>query len=128
MKRYSIFLILIVFSVFFGSCKYDFILPEEDPIIEPGGDPISFSTQIAPIFSNGNKCTSCHKTGGTAPDLSAARAYAQIVPKYVNLGSPETSTIYTYVSPATGTHSWKKYTAAEAAIILLWITEGAENN
>jgi hypothetical protein len=125
MKKRTIFLILILFSLFLNSCKYDFILPEEVPVIEPGGDPISFESQIAPIFSTGNKCTSCHKPGDKAPDLTAANAFAQIVPKYVNTASPESSKIYTV--PKSGTH-YASVSASQAAIILLWIKEGAKNN
>lgn len=128
MKKHTIFLILIFFSFLISSCRYDFILPEEIPVITPGDEPISFAKQIAPIFSNGDKCIACHKPGNTAPDLSAANAYAQIVPKYVNTTKPDESKIYLYTSPATSTHNWKKYSAVEAATILAWIKEGAKNN
>lgn len=123
MKKQSQFLILIVFALFMGGCKYDFILPDYVPPVPPG---VSFTTQVAPIFSTGDKCTSCHKTGGTAPDLTAANAYSQLVPNYVNTASPETSKILTV--PGSATHSWKGYTATETATILAWITEGAKNN
>lgn len=123
MKKYSIFLILIVVSLFLGSCKYDFILPEEVPVIDNGGDPISFATQIAPIFAS--KCTECHKPGDKTPDLTAANAYSQITTKYVNTASPASSKIYTV--PTSGTH-YAKVTATQAALILKWITEGAKNN
>jgi hypothetical protein len=128
MKRRTIFVILVLFSLFLNGCKYDFILPEAVTPPDTGGTAISFSTQIAPIFSTGSKCTSCHKPGGQAPDLTAASAYAQIMSKYVNTGSPADSKIYTFPSPTSGTHSWKKYTTAEAALLLAWITEGAKNN
>lgn len=128
MKKYTIFLILISASLFFNSCKYDFILPEEVPVIEPGGDPISFESQIAPIFSTGNKCTACHKTGGFAsPDLSnSATVYSQIVPKYVDLASPASSKIYTYST--SGTHNNLKVSATQSVLLLQWIKEGAKNN
>lgn len=127
MKKHTIFLILIFFSLLISGCKYDFILPEEVPVIDNGGNPISFSTQIIPIFSAGDKCTSCHKSGGVAsPDLSAANAYSQLMSKYVSVGSPESSIILT--EPGSSAHSWKKFTATESATILAWIKEGAKNN
>ena len=126
MKKSTIFFVSILLALSISSCKYDFIIPVEVPVIDNGGKPISFSTQIAPIFSTGTKCTSCHNTGGQAPDLSAANAYAQIMPKYVSTSSPNTSKIYTV--PGSSSHSWKGYTATEAATILAWITEGAKNN
>ena len=126
MKKDAIFFILILFSLFISGCKYDFIMPEYVPPIDNGGNPISFSTQVAPIFSTDNKCTECHKPGGQTPDLSAANAYAQIVPNYVNISSPGASELLTV--PGSSAHSWKKFTAGEASIILAWITEGAIKN
>jgi hypothetical protein len=121
MKKNTIFLILILFSLFIYSCKYDFILPEVVPPINPGGDPISFSTQIVPIFAE--KCISCHST--QSPRMNATDAYSQLVPNYVNTGTPETSMIYT-VSKS-GQH-YAKVSATQSALILAWITEGAKNN
>ncbi len=129
MKKNIIFMVVVLLSLFMGGCKYDFIIPEEVPVIDNGGEPISFATQIAPIFSTADKCTACHKSGGTAnPDLSAANAYAQLSSKYVNTGAPAESLILTIPGPATATHAWKKFSQTEAAIILAWITEGAKNN
>jgi hypothetical protein len=48
------------------------------------------------------------------------------VPKYINLGTPAESLIYTKPAPA-ASHS-QKYTTTEAAIVLKWIEEGAEDN
>ena len=117
MKKYPIFLILILFSVFISSCKYDFILPE---VVVPVND-VSFSEDVVPIFAQ--KCIICHNT--QSPVLTADLAFAQIVPNYVNTASPATSEIYTV--PTSGTHGGT-FTATQAALILQWITEGAENN
>ena len=123
MKKRMIFLVISLFSLFVVSCKYDFILPE---VVPPITKPVNFLADVAPIFSTGDKCTSCHKPGGQSPDLSAANAYSEINPKYVNLISPATSEILTF--PGSGSHSWKGYTAGETAIILKWIEDGANNN
>ena len=127
MKKNILFLILILFSLFMGGCKYDFIIPVEVPVIDNGGNPISFATQILPIFTT-DDCISCHKAGAQAPDLTATSAYTQLVPKYVNTTTPADSKLLTYPGPTSGTHTWKKLTATDAAIILKWITEGAKNN
>lgn len=126
MKKRTILFISILLSLFIYGCKYDFIMPEFVPPIDNGGNPISFSTQIAPIFSTGDKCISCHKLGGQSPDLTTANAYSQIISKYVNTSSPNQSKIYS--EPGSSSHSWKGYTALEAATILAWINEGAKNN
>jgi hypothetical protein len=125
MKKNILFLVLIIFSLFMGGCKYDFVVPVEVPVIDNGGNPISFVTQVAPIFSTGNKCTECHKSGGQAPDLTPANAFAQLGSKYINLSSPATSLLLTH--PGSSAHTQKAFTALEAATILKWIEEGAKN-
>jgi hypothetical protein len=109
------------------SCEYDHIVPERAPVIDPE-TPISFATQIEPIFNNGNNCTACHKTGATAPDLSTGKAFAAIVPALINTSDTTASIIYWHAHPSSPTHNWKKYTVGEATLILEWIKQGAKNN
>ena len=126
MKKSNIYFLLFVFGLLLNACTYDFIVKEELAPVDPTVD-ILFATHIAPIFTNG--CVSCHKAGGQAPDLSAATAYANI--KSMNLVStatPATSLIYTYPNPTSTIHTWKKYSAAEAQLVLTWIQQGAKNN
>ena len=118
MKKHPILLILILFSFFIGSCKYDFVLPE---VVAPVND-VSFSQKVVPIFAE--KCISCHAT--QTPVLTSTVAFASIVPNYVNLAAPASSKIYTV--PTSGTHKGVTISATQAAIILQWITEGAKNN
>ena len=88
---------------------------------------VSFSTEIQPIFNA--KCVSCHTTGGQLPDLSANNSYTSLnTSRYTNTSSPESSLIYTHPNPATTEHEWMKYSEAEAAIVLTWITQGVKNN
>ncbi len=125
MKKRSLFLILVLFTILISGCKYNFILPEETVEPNPGGEPVSFSKQVQPIFDA--KCISCHKAGGTMPDLTAANSYSQVVPKNID-ATPENSKIYTFPSPTTTLHAWKKYSSNEANLVLTWIKEGAKNN
>ncbi len=127
MKRRNIFLILALFSLLFTGCKYDFIIPVDVPVIDNRGQPISFASQIVPVFSTGDKCTQCHKPGGLgSPDLSnPTTVYSQIVPQYVNTATPESSILY--VNASSGNH-YAKVSATQAALILTWIKEGAKNN
>jgi len=123
--KQSLFVIILVIMA--SSCSYDFIeMPEPDPI-DPT-DTISFKTTVAPIFSEGNKCTACHSTGATAPDLTPDRAFGAIVPAYIDANDPEASSIYWFAHPQSETHDWKKYSQSEANIILGWIKQGAQNN
>jgi hypothetical protein len=126
MKKSNIYFLLFVFGLLLNACTYDFIVKEELPPVDPNVD-VLFSTQIIPIFEA--KCTACHKPGGTAPDLTAANAYNSIkTMNLANTAAPETSLIYTYPSPTTTLHNWKKYSAAEAQLVLTWIQQGAKNN
>jgi hypothetical protein len=126
MKKRSIFLILVLFTILITGCKYNFILPEEVTPPNPDGEPVKYSTQVQPIFTA--KCIECHKPGGTAPDLTSGNSYNQVVPSHVNLTKPEESDVYVFPSPTTAVHTWKKYSANEANLVLTWIKEGAKNN
>jgi hypothetical protein len=117
MKKHPIFLILILFSLFISSCKYDYILPGA---VAPISN-VSFLQQVVPIFAQ--KCISCHST--QTPVLKADVAFTQLVPNYVNTATPADSKIYTV--PKSGTHGGT-VTDAQAEIILQWIKEGAKNN
>jgi hypothetical protein len=130
MKNWRFLLAIVLVAVFIGGCKYDWIIPEEviDPD-DPNTEEISFSTEILPIFTEGNNCTACHKTGSQIPDLTAGNAYSAInSTRYINTSSPEESRIYTVAHPERSGHSQKKYTNAQAALILTWIKQGAKNN
>jgi hypothetical protein len=109
-----------LFALLLVGCKYDFILPEEVAPID-NTNPISFATQIVPIFAE--KCTSCHNT--QAPVLTAAVAYSQLGSTYVNTASPASSKVY--INATSGTH-YAKVSASQGALILAWITQGAKNN
>jgi len=131
MKKIKSLLNLFVVALLLGGCTYNYIVPEDlppDPT-DPDAPEISFSAEILPIFNNGNNCTSCHGAGGVSPNLTTGSAYASINnTKYINLGNPEGSLIYTHPHPDTGTHNQKKYTEKEAALVLGWIVQGAQNN
>ena len=123
-KQLSIILIVII-AGFTTSCNYDQIEPKKGDFEIPD-EPISFSTQIQPIFTA--KCVSCHPPTANL-DLQDGTAFGQITQtKYMDLANPDQSLIYTYPNPSSGTHSYKKYSDQEAFLLLTWIQEGAENN
>ena len=114
----------VLMLVLLYSCEYKFIevdLP--DPNVT-----ISFQNDLVPIFNTSNNCTACHKTGSTAPDLTLGNAYNSIVPNLINSENPELSKIYAIPSPSSATHGFKKYTQVQAAQVLNWIEQGADNN
>ena len=128
MKALKVFFTMLAMALIFGGCAYNFIVEEEviDPT-DPDAPEISFSQEIQPIYNS--KCVSCHTTGGQLPDLSAANSYSSLnTSRYTNTSSPESSLIYTHPNPSTSEHDWAKYSEAEAAKVLTWITQGVKNN
>jgi len=127
MKKSNIYSLLFVIGLLLNACTYDFIVKEELPPVDTTV-PVSFSTQIIPIFNN--SCIACHKTGGQAPDLTAPNAYNSIkTMNLANTAAPATSKIYTEALKANASvHGWKKYTDPEAQLVLTWIQQGAKNN
>jgi hypothetical protein len=127
MKKSNIYFLLFVFGLLLNACTYDFIAEEELPPVDPTVT-ISFSTQIAPIFTS-EGCIACHKAGSQAPDLTSSNAYNSIkTMNLANTATPESSIIYTKPNPSTTPVHYKKYTAAEAQLVLTWIQQGAKNN
>jgi len=127
MKKSNIYFLLFAFGLLLNACTYDFIVKEELPPVDPTVT-IQFASQIAPLFaSNQYQCISCHKTGGTAPDLSAANAYSSLITlKLIDTTTPASSKLLTF--PGSASHSWAKFSASESQLILTWIQQGAKNN
>ncbi len=113
----------VCFSLFFTSCEWVTIEPIVPDLPDPDEE-ISFSVDIQPIFTN--KCVGCHPpTRGL--DLSDGNAYNSINNEtFINSTTPSESLIYTKADP-NGSHS-AKYSITEAALLLRWIEEGAQNN
>lgn len=118
--RNIILLLVVMVSVLVGGCDYNWIY-EDIPVVNPD-EPVSFAQDILPIFSAKN-CIACHD-GSPAPDLREANAYTSISGGYINTASPEESSIYTEPHP-NGGHT-VKYSAAQAALVLAWIEQGAQ--
>ena len=129
MNKFKYILPILAMALLFSACKYDFILPEEIIVVDPDNPDsqvIGFAEYVMPIFNN--NCIACHKTGGQVPNLTTGNAYSSLnTSRYINKAAPAESLIYTKPSPNAG-GSHKKYTEAEAAIVLAWITQGAKNN
>lgn len=124
--KIKILLLVVVAAFAVAGCKYDWIIPEEVPVIDPDGEEISFAEQILPIFNSGNNCTACHN-GSQMPDLREGNAYSSLnSTRYINKTTPAESRIYAIPHPDGG--HYKKYTATQAALVLAWIQQGAKNN
>lgn len=116
-------IILFLFIAVAQSCDYEFV-----EIDEPDMDvKVNFSEDILPMFAS-HKCTACHQSNYTKIDFTDENAYNTIVPNLLDTVSPELSRIYIYPNPASTKHQFKKFTPTEAATVLNWIIQGAENN
>ena len=87
----------------------------------PSAGPVSFSTDVQPIF-NAN-CTGCHPSAGGL-DLTVGNSYASINNGRVVANDPANSLIYTKPQ---GSHGGN-YDQKQSAIVLQWIEEGAKND
>ena len=104
---------------------------------------VSFANDILPIFTT--RCTACHGSagsGGDAPPLTTAEAFAAIVNqasvqrpdlKHVLPGSADTSWLFIKVNsaaPGVGVRmpTGSALSAADIATIRNWINQGALNN
>lgn len=118
-------LFALVLTMFLASCQWTTIEPVVPEIPD---EPVSFSSVIQPVFTA--SCAVCHSSEGGLKgglDLSEGNAYNSINSStYINLTSPSESLIYTYPSPS-GSH-FGKYSITDAAYVLKWIEEGAEDN
>ena len=107
-----------------ASCKYDEVLPfEPDPTVD-----VLFSQDIIPIFEGSCISSGCHN-GSVAPDLRAANAYDALwTGGYINVGTPEQSELYLWMTDAKGPMPPLGSNATNNALVLQWIQQGAENN
>lgn len=92
--------------------------------------PVSFASDIIPIFNSSCNTSGCHNAGGKKPDLTEVAAYNSLTNGgYVNTTDPPSSVLYLWMTGKKGTPMPvsginKDYNA----LVLAWIEQGAENN
>ena len=92
--------------------------------------PVSFASDIIPIFNSSCSVSGCHSAGGKAPDLTTSNAFNNLATgNFINISSPESSVILQWMTgkkstpmPVGGIN--KDYNA----LVLAWIKQGAQNN
>lgn len=105
-----------------SSCEYEKreLVDEEDL-----PDVVNFQEHIIPIFNQSCNSSGCH--GGTVPpDLTPENAYSDLINgNYLDLESPENSKLYVKITEG----SMAVYSNdLQAAFILKWVSQGAEDN
>lgn len=131
MRKLLQFALTVCFCLGNYACYYDQeaerqAVPDVDP-----DTPISFRSDIIPLFSrNGKDCTVCHNGVIQNPDLRAGNAYAALIQGgYVIPNDAEGSLFYQRL-PGIG-HSVTLgfvLSTEEISLIKGWIERGAENN
>ncbi len=120
MKKTGIFALLLLMGMW--ACEYETIEPI---VVEQQEDPVSFSTQVAPIFVEVG-CTGCHN-GAMVFDLNVDKSYANLVTAgRVDTANPATGKLWDKIDTGHGTAV--NLTAAQKSLILQWIEEGALEN
>lgn len=92
--------------------------------------PVSFASDVIPIFNASCNGSGCHSSGGKSPDLSAANAFSNLFSgNYINVSDAANSELMKWMTgkkstpmPTSGIN--KDYNA----LVLAWIKQGAENN
>ena len=127
MKKIIQYLMALMMGFIVTSCYYDEMPPDA---VTPIPDTVSYSKDVQPLWDA--SCISCHKTGGTAPDLTSANSFSALTTnnKYVVPGNASTSKLHQSlvgdgmaIMPTSG-----KWSDSKIALIDKWITDGALNN
>lgn len=124
---------LIVMSILIiaGCYKADTLYPNPNDVTLVNKE-VSLINDIIPIFSQSCAISGCHSSGGTNPDLTAAKAYNSLTNGgYINVADPKSSKLFLRLSgkvvpamPLGGTNNPSNINA----LVLTWITQQAKNN
>ena len=122
--RYK-FIVLVMISVGFFSCKYEKIEPATEL-----PENVSFQTDLIPLFNQSCNSVGCHNAGGIAPDLSPANAYTDLTTRdnMIDLVNPENSILYKRMIDTNQPMPLSGVMDYESRQVLSWITDGAKNN
>jgi hypothetical protein len=127
MKHFIKYACLIMLTgVLFTSCYKDIIVPDlaSDPDGPP--QPVSFKSELAPLFNNSCALAGCHVSGAHHPYMTSDVSYQQIVNGgFVNTALPKQSTLYIMVNGEMGQYIPSK---TDRQKVYDWIRNGAPNN
>lgn len=118
--------LVILTGVLFTGCYKDIIVPDlaSDPDGPP--QPVSFRTELAPLFNANCTAAGCHVSGAHKPYLTTDVSYTQIVNGgFVNLALPKQSQLYIMVNGEMAQYIPSK---ADRQKVYDWIRNGAPNN
>lgn len=95
-------------------------------------EPVSFSSEIIPLFDSKCNMSGCHNSGGVKPDLTAEKAFKALENGgYIDLNTPENSSLYLWLTGKKGSPMPPGGPENPSNInqyVLAWIKQGAQNN
>lgn len=92
--------------------------------------PVSFVSDIIPIFNSSCNTSGCHSTGSKSPDLTIVNAYTSLTNGgLINTDDPQSSELYIWMTGKKGTPMPVSGINKDFnALVLAWIKQGAQNN
>ncbi len=92
--------------------------------------PVSFVSDIIPIFNSSCNTSGCHSAGSKSPDLTVTNAYTSLANGgFINTGEPQSSELYLWMTGKKGTPMPVSGTNKDYNVLVLaWIKQGALNN
>jgi len=129
-KAIAYTLIAMSILIIAGCYKVATLYPDTDGVLL--NKEVSFVNDIIPVFDQKCGISGCHGSGGTKPDLTAAKAYNSLTNGgYIDLDDPKSSKLYLRLTgeippamPLGGTNNPSNINA----LVFTWITQQAKNN
>jgi hypothetical protein len=127
MKRIIKFASLVLMTgILFTGCYKDIIVPEVISDEDGPPQPVSYKTELAPLFNANCTAAGCHVSGAHKPYLTTDISYNQIVGGgFVNTALPKESILYKMVNGEMAQYISSK---ADRQKVYDWIRNGAPNN
>jgi len=131
LKRYTPALITasVILLVFAGCAKDTTVYPDTETEVTT---PVSFSSDLQPIFTKSCALSGCHAAGGKAPILTEGTSYNSLINgNYIDLSKAESSVLYQWLTgvktPAMPIGAANNPSNVNG-LTLAWIKQGAKNN
>jgi len=127
MKRLLIYMgLMLALGIGFTSCYKDVIIPQLASDEDGPPQPVSFKSELAPIFNTSCALAGCHVSGAHKPYMATDISYQQIVNGgFVNTALPKESTLYKMINGEMAQYIPAK---ADRQKVYDWIRNGAPNN
>lgn len=118
--------LLLITGIGITGCYKDVILP--DAVADPDGppQPVSYKTELAPVFNTSCALSGCHVSGAHKPYMATDISYQQIVNGgFINTIIPKESILYKMING-----EMREYipSATNRQKVYDWIRNGAPNN